>query len=124
MGRKSFIVAQHDKARLAKDRARRRAAVWNRKQPTLTNRKEPIVPTLDDEARASRVQHLAAAAKAAKLTDQDLLKIARPDLTAEDAVADLKRRYPAGFTVEPSKRYRDMTPAEQSAFKRKLGIRA
>jgi hypothetical protein len=64
------------------------------------------------------------AARAAKLIDQDLLKIARPDLAAEEAVADLKRRYPTGFTVEPVKRYRDMTPAEQSAFKRKIGVRA
>ena len=54
------------------------------------------------------------AAAAAGMVDLDLLKAAKPGLHAEAAVADLQRRYPAGFPKP--KRYADMSPAERTAF--------
>lgn len=65
------------------------------------------------------------AARAAKLTDPDLLKIAKPELSAEAAVTDLQKRFPTAFGTklpEPLKFYKDMTPAEQKAWKHKHQI--
>ena len=59
-------------------------------------------------------------AEAAGLKDPDLLKIANQGMTAADAVADLRNRYPGAFAAP--KMYRDMTPAEQAAWKRRAGV--
>ena len=72
--------------------------------------------TVVDEA--ARDALLREEAKAAKLTDSDLLKIAKRGLSPADAVADLRTRYPKAFAAEPAKRYADMTTAEREAFAR------
>ncbi len=65
------------------------------------------------------MNELEQAAKAAGLMDPDLLKIARPDLSATQALADLRQRYPSAFV----KRAIEMAPAERAAAARKLGVR-
>ena len=54
---------------------------------------------------------LRAAATAAGLLDLDLLKLAMPDVSPAQAVADLRRRYPLAFNGPP-KHPREMTDAE------------
>ena len=86
---------------------------------------------------------LQAAARAAGLLDSDLLQIAKPELTAEAALDDLRLRFPDAFTrmrpandLTPKARARllgtipprptpkrlvaDMTSAEAAAFEREV----
>lgn len=73
---------------------------------------------------------LMAAAETAGLLEPDVLKIAREDLPPADAVADLKRRYPAAFKPDaapprwPDKQFRDMSKTEQAEAEREMLSRA
>lgn len=67
------------------------------------------MPTLDE------------AATAAGLKDPDLVKLAKPGLHADAAIADLKKRYPAAFPATP--KYRDMTLAQRAAFDKEHKVR-
>ncbi len=77
-----------------------------------------------------RNQELTAAGAAAGLIDPDLLKVAKPDLPATEAMCDLVRRFPGAFRPEQAKQFEqfapsklksfyEMTPAEKEAFMRR-----
>ena len=75
--------------------------------------------TVDEAARDALLRD---EAKTAKLTDPDLLKIAKRGLNPADAIADLKTRFPTAFKADPLKMYSEMTPDERAAFARKHGL--
>ncbi len=80
-----------------------------------------------------RTQELTAAGKAAGLIDPDLLKVAKPDLSATEAMHDLVRRFPGAFRPEQAKQFEasappkiksfyEMTPSEKEVFMRRHRI--
>ena len=66
-------------------------------------------------------QDLKDAAAVAGLKDLELLKVVRPGLRADVAVADLRQRYPSAF--DRPKQAKDMTPKELEDGARRLGIK-
>jgi hypothetical protein len=76
------------------------------------------------------------AARAAGLSDSDLLTLTKPDFSPQEAVADLRRRFPMAFTPSastgpewsrpisrpvPSKPIAEMSPQEVDEFQRRNG---